>query len=74
MPRKKPKVDTLEEIETNIKLLCDQSNNHMKVRAYEKALFGYNQAVPKVVTHMEGIVLGIHTAKRHDTWCLTPDM
>lgn len=43
MPRKKQKVDTLEEIETNIKLLCDQSNNHMKVREYYKALTGYNQ-------------------------------
>lgn len=43
MPRKKQKVDTLEEIETTIKLLCDQSNNHMKVREYYKALKGYNK-------------------------------
>lgn len=43
MPRKKAKVDTIEEIETCIKLLCDQSKNHMKSREYEKALIGYNQ-------------------------------
>lgn len=43
MPRKKQKVDTIEEIETTIKLLCDQSNNHMKVREHYKALTGYNQ-------------------------------
>lgn len=43
MPRKKPKVDTQEEIEICIKLLCDQSKNHMKSREYEKALNGYNQ-------------------------------
>ncbi|KAI8035865.1 hypothetical protein M5D96_011296 [Drosophila gunungcola] len=68
MPRKKPKVDTLEEIETSIKLLCDQSNNHMKVRAYDKALFGYNQwSGLKVATHLEAIVLGIHTDEKHGT-------
>lgn len=43
MPRKKAKVDTIEEIETCIKLLCDQSKSHMKSREYEKALIGYNQ-------------------------------
>lgn len=43
MPRKKAKIDTFEEIETSIKLLCDQSKNHMKSREYEKALIGYNQ-------------------------------
>lgn len=43
MTRKKAKVDTIEEIETCIKLFCDQSKNHMKTREYEKALFGYNQ-------------------------------
>nr|XP_016928134.1 tetratricopeptide repeat protein 25 isoform X2 [Drosophila suzukii] len=56
MPRKKPKVDTLEEIETNIKLLCDQSNNHMKVRAYEKALFGYNQALELNSTDINALI------------------
>ncbi|KNC23380.1 hypothetical protein FF38_00776 [Lucilia cuprina] len=49
MPRKKAKVDTLEEIETSIKLLCDQSKNHMKSREYEKALNGYNQDIKNMV-------------------------
>lgn len=47
MPRKKPKVNTIEEIENSIKLFCDQSKNHMKSREYEKALTGYNQVKNK---------------------------
>ena len=46
MPRKKPKVNTIEDIENSIKLFCDQSKNHMKSREYEKALIGYNQVKP----------------------------
>jgi len=46
MPRKKPKqIDPIEEMENTIKLLCDQSKNHMKVREYDKALAGYNQVI-----------------------------
>ncbi|XP_032590757.1 outer dynein arm-docking complex subunit 4 isoform X2 [Drosophila grimshawi] len=56
MPRKKQKVDTLEEIETNIKLLCDQSNNHMKVREYYKALNGYNQALELNSTDINALI------------------
>ncbi|XP_034653166.1 tetratricopeptide repeat protein 25 isoform X2 [Drosophila subobscura] len=56
MPRKKQKVDTIEEIETNIKLLCDQSNNHMKVREYDKALFGYNQALELNSTDINALI------------------
>ena len=43
MSRKKSKTETIEDIETSIKLLCDQSKNFLKVRAYDKALAGYNQ-------------------------------
>ncbi|XP_023300253.1 outer dynein arm-docking complex subunit 4 isoform X2 [Lucilia cuprina] len=56
MPRKKAKVDTLEEIETSIKLLCDQSKNHMKSREYEKALNGYNQALELNNTDINALV------------------
>lgn len=45
MPRRRNKVDPLEELETCTKLLCDQSHNHMKVREYDKALIGYNKVV-----------------------------
>ncbi|XP_023167412.1 tetratricopeptide repeat protein 25 isoform X2 [Drosophila hydei] len=56
MPRKKQKVDTLEEIETTIKLLCDQSNNHMKVREYYKALKGYNKALELNSTDINALI------------------
>ncbi|XP_061401623.1 outer dynein arm-docking complex subunit 4 isoform X2 [Musca vetustissima] len=56
MPRKKPKVDTIEEIEQNIKLFCDQSKNHMKSREYEKALIGYNQALELNSTDINALV------------------
>ncbi|XP_030375668.1 tetratricopeptide repeat protein 25 isoform X2 [Scaptodrosophila lebanonensis] len=56
MPRKKPKVETIEEIETTIKLLCDQSNNHMKVREYYKALTGYNQALELNSTDINALI------------------
>ncbi|XP_030244680.1 tetratricopeptide repeat protein 25 isoform X2 [Drosophila navojoa] len=56
MPRKKQKVDTLEEIETTIKLLCDQSNNHMKVREYYKALKGYNKALELNNTDINALI------------------
>ncbi|XP_073848434.1 outer dynein arm-docking complex subunit 4 isoform X2 [Musca autumnalis] len=56
MPRKKPKVDTIEEIEQNIKLFCDQSKNHMKSREYEKALVGYNQALELNSTDINALV------------------
>ncbi|XP_037944553.1 tetratricopeptide repeat protein 25-like isoform X2 [Teleopsis dalmanni] len=56
MPRKKSKVDSLEEIETAIKLLCDQANNHMKVREYDKALRGYNQALELNNTDMNALI------------------
>ncbi|EDW61093.2 outer dynein arm-docking complex subunit 4 isoform X2 [Drosophila virilis] len=56
MPRKKQKVDTIEEIETTIKLLCDQSNNHMKVREYYKALTGYNQALELNSTDINALI------------------
>ncbi|XP_075166194.1 outer dynein arm-docking complex subunit 4 isoform X2 [Haematobia irritans] len=56
MPRKKPKEDTIEEIEQNIKLFCDQSKNHMKSREYEKALVGYNQALELNNTDINALV------------------
>lgn len=43
MPRRRNKVDPLEELEICTKLLCGQSHNHMKVREYDKALIGYNK-------------------------------
>lgn len=43
MPRAKPKIDPSDEMEMNIKLLCDQAANHMKCRNYSKALGGYCQ-------------------------------
>ncbi|XP_037916712.1 tetratricopeptide repeat protein 25 isoform X2 [Hermetia illucens] len=45
MPRAKPKIDPSDEMELNIKLLCDQAANHMKCRNYSKALGGYCQAL-----------------------------
>ncbi|XP_067633437.1 outer dynein arm-docking complex subunit 4 isoform X2 [Eurosta solidaginis] len=56
MPRKKSKVDPFEEMETNIKLLCDQSHNHMKVREYGRALSGYNQALKLNGTDINALV------------------
>lgn len=56
MPRKKPKEDTIEEIEQNIKLLCDQSKNHMKSREYDKALIGYNQVKENMYTFTSVVV------------------
>ncbi|XP_017471990.1 PREDICTED: tetratricopeptide repeat protein 25 isoform X2 [Rhagoletis zephyria] len=56
MPRKRSKVDPFEEMETNIKLLCDQSHNHMKVREYGRALAGYNQALELNSTDINALV------------------
>ncbi|XP_020716729.1 tetratricopeptide repeat protein 25 isoform X2 [Ceratitis capitata] len=56
MPRKKSKVDPLEELETCTKLLCDQSHNHMKVREYDRALIGYNQALELNGTDINALV------------------
>ncbi|XP_055372674.1 outer dynein arm-docking complex subunit 4 [Condylostylus longicornis] len=46
MPKKKQSVvEAMDEIESQVKLLCDQANNQMKVREYEKALTRYDQAL-----------------------------
>lgn len=47
MPRKKSVAESMEEIDGKIKLLCDQSYNHMKVHGYDKALRGYNKVCDK---------------------------
>ncbi|XP_055919299.1 outer dynein arm-docking complex subunit 4 isoform X2 [Eupeodes corollae] len=54
MPRKKFACN--EENDTNMKLFCDQSNNHMKVRKYDKALVGYTWALELNKTDVNALV------------------